>query len=97
MKSKSAFPRDVKPNYKPVQARRANPSILLITAIDERIARLDGSQTADSFATPGGDAEREARTRRQNITLNTYSHIIKSKEAQAANKMDIFYSKAKRA
>ena len=29
----------------------------------------------------------------KNITLNTYSHIIKSKEAQAANYMDIFYSK----
>ncbi len=28
----------------------------------------------------------------KNITLNTYSHIIKSKEAQAANKMDIFYN-----
>jgi len=30
----------------------------------------------------------------KNVTLNTYSHIIKSKEAQAANRMDIFYSKA---
>jgi integrase len=30
----------------------------------------------------------------KNITLNTYSHIIKSKEAQAANKMELFYSKA---
>lgn len=29
----------------------------------------------------------------KNVTLNTYSHIIKSKEAQAANRMDIFYSK----
>ena len=29
----------------------------------------------------------------KNITLNTYSHIIKSKEAQAANRMDVFYSK----
>jgi len=28
----------------------------------------------------------------KNITLGTYSHIIKSKEAQAANRMDIFYS-----
>jgi len=27
-------------------------------------------------------------------TLNTYSHIIKSKEAQAANRMDIFYAKS---
>ena len=25
------------------------------------------------------------------VTLNTYSHIIKSKEAEVANKMDIFY------
>ena len=30
----------------------------------------------------------------KNITLNTYSHVIKSKEAQAANRMEIFYSKA---
>ena len=30
----------------------------------------------------------------KNVTLNTYSHIIKSKEAQVANRMDIFYSKA---
>ena len=29
----------------------------------------------------------------KNVTLNTYSHIIKSKEAQAANRMDIFYSR----
>ena len=29
----------------------------------------------------------------KNITLNTYSHIIKSKEALAANRMDTFYSK----
>ncbi len=28
----------------------------------------------------------------KNITLNTYSHIIRSKEAQVANKMDEFYS-----
>ena len=28
----------------------------------------------------------------KSITLNTYSHIIKSKEAQVANKMDQFYS-----
>ena len=28
----------------------------------------------------------------KNITLNTYSHIIKSKETQAANSMDVFYS-----
>ena len=28
----------------------------------------------------------------KNITLNTYSHIIKSKEAQVANKMDEFYA-----
>ena len=28
----------------------------------------------------------------KNVTLNTYSHVIKSKEAQAANKMDAFYS-----
>ena len=27
----------------------------------------------------------------KNVTLNTYSHIIKSKEAQVANKMDEFY------
>ena len=31
----------------------------------------------------------------KSITLNTYSHMIKSKEAQAANKMDGFYSKLK--
>ena len=31
----------------------------------------------------------------KNITLNTYSHIIKSKEAQVANKMDEFYHKLK--
>ena len=30
----------------------------------------------------------------KNVTLNTYSHIIKSKEAQAANRMDMFYSRA---
>lgn len=29
----------------------------------------------------------------KNITLNTYSHIIKSKEAQVANKMDEFYGR----
>ena len=29
----------------------------------------------------------------KNVTLNTYSHIIKSKEAQVANKMDEFYQK----
>ncbi len=29
----------------------------------------------------------------KNVTLNTYSHIIKSKEQQAANKMDKFYPK----
>ncbi len=29
----------------------------------------------------------------KNVTLNTYSHIIKSKEAQAANQMDVFYSR----
>ncbi|MBR2526531.1 site-specific integrase [bacterium] len=29
----------------------------------------------------------------KNITLNTYSHIIKSKEEQVANKMDEFYAK----
>lgn len=28
----------------------------------------------------------------KNVTLNTYSHIIKSKEAQVANKMDEFYA-----
>ena len=28
----------------------------------------------------------------KNVTLNTYSHIIKSKEEQAANRMDIFYT-----
>ncbi|MCL2496631.1 MAG: site-specific integrase, partial [Clostridiales bacterium] len=28
----------------------------------------------------------------KNITLNVYSHLVKSKEAQAANRMDIFYS-----
>ena len=28
----------------------------------------------------------------KNVTLNTYSHIIKSKEEQAANRMDAFYS-----
>ncbi len=31
----------------------------------------------------------------KNITLNTYSHIIKSKEAQVANKMDKFYERVK--
>lgn len=31
----------------------------------------------------------------KNVTLNTYSHIIKSKEAQVANKMDEFYSRLK--
>jgi len=29
----------------------------------------------------------------KNITLNTYSHIIKSQEIQAANKMDNFYAR----
>ena len=29
----------------------------------------------------------------KNITLNTYSHIIKSKEKQVASKMDEFYTK----
>ncbi len=29
----------------------------------------------------------------KNITLNTYSHLIKSKEIQVANKMDEFYAK----
>lgn len=29
----------------------------------------------------------------KNVTLNTYSHIIKSKEAQVANKMDEFYQR----
>ena len=29
----------------------------------------------------------------KNVTLNTYSHIIKSKEAQVANQMDIFYAR----
>lgn len=28
----------------------------------------------------------------KNVTLNTYSHVIKSKEAQVANKMDEFYA-----
>jgi integrase len=28
----------------------------------------------------------------KNITLNTYSHIIKSKEEKAANSMDTYYS-----
>ena len=32
----------------------------------------------------------------KNVTLNTYSHIIKSKEALAANRMDEFYSKRKK-
>lgn len=31
----------------------------------------------------------------KNVTLNTYSHIIKSKEAQVANKMDEFYQRLK--
>ncbi len=31
----------------------------------------------------------------KNVTLNTYSHIIKSKEAQVANKMDEFYERLK--
>ena len=31
----------------------------------------------------------------KNVTLNTYSHIIKSKEAQVANKMDEFYEALK--
>ena len=31
----------------------------------------------------------------KNVTLNTYSHIIKSKEAQVANKMDEFYNALK--
>lgn len=31
----------------------------------------------------------------KNVTLNTYSHIIKSKEAQVANKMDEFYADLK--
>ncbi|MCL1829294.1 MAG: site-specific integrase, partial [Oscillospiraceae bacterium] len=30
----------------------------------------------------------------KNITLGTYSHIIKSKEEQAANRMDMFYNRA---
>ena len=30
----------------------------------------------------------------KNVTLNTYSHIIKSKEAQVANRMDAFYASA---
>ena len=30
----------------------------------------------------------------KNITINTYSHVIKSKEVKAANRMDIFYSQA---
>jgi integrase len=30
----------------------------------------------------------------KNVTLGTYTHIIKSKEEQAANCMDIFYSQA---
>lgn len=29
----------------------------------------------------------------KNITLNTYSHIIKSKEAQAANRMEEVYER----
>lgn len=29
----------------------------------------------------------------RNVTLNVYSHLIKSKEKQAANKMDKFYPK----
>lgn len=29
----------------------------------------------------------------KNITLNTYSHIIKSKEVEAANKMELFYKR----
>ena len=29
----------------------------------------------------------------KNITLNTYSHVIKSKEEQVANKMAEFYAK----
>ena len=29
----------------------------------------------------------------KNITLNTYTHLIKSKESQVANKMDAFYNK----
>ena len=29
----------------------------------------------------------------KNITLNTYTHLIKSKEAQVANKMDEFYER----
>ncbi len=32
----------------------------------------------------------------KNITLNTYSHIIKSKEAQVANKMEEFYTRLKK-
>lgn len=31
----------------------------------------------------------------KNVTLNTYTHIIKSKEAQVANKMDEFYANLK--
>ncbi len=31
----------------------------------------------------------------KNVTLNTYSHIIKSKETQVANKMDEFYERLK--
>lgn len=29
----------------------------------------------------------------KNVTLNTYSHIIKSKEKQVASKMDKYYSR----
>ena len=32
----------------------------------------------------------------KNVTLNTYSHIIKSREALAANRMDEFYAEAKK-
>ena len=31
----------------------------------------------------------------KNVTLNVYSHIIKSKEAEVANKMDMFYGNLK--
>ena len=31
----------------------------------------------------------------KNITLNTYSHLIKSKEVQVANRMDEFYQRLK--
>ena len=31
----------------------------------------------------------------KSITLNTYTHLIKSREAQVASKMDKFYEKLK--